>query len=136
MLTDTLTFYDLTRPLTGVGTFETEHHRQLIADIKTTIPTGRVIAISGIVGPGKTLLVRRLQEELERAGKIIVSKSLAVDKHRSTLVTLINALFCDVSGERDVQIPKQGEKREREPRLGTGSIYMVINIGLLARKHN
>ncbi|WP_158745708.1 AAA family ATPase [Acidisphaera sp. L21] len=45
-----------------------------------------------------------------------MSKSLAVDQKRSTIVTLIDALFYDLVLEGDVKIPKQGEKRERELR--------------------
>jgi type II secretory pathway predicted ATPase ExeA len=36
-----------------------------------------------------------------------------VDKHRATLATLISALFYDLSPEKNVKIPAQGEKRER-----------------------
>ena len=45
-----------------------------------------------------------------------LSKSLAVDKHRITLGTLITALFYDLSPEKPVRIPTQGEKRERDLR--------------------
>jgi type II secretory pathway predicted ATPase ExeA len=53
---------------------------------------------------------------LGKEGKILVSKSLSVDKNRATLSTLISALFYDLSSEKVIKIPTQGEKRERELR--------------------
>jgi len=35
------------------------------------------------------MLLRRLQEDLVREGKVTVSKSLSVDKERTTIPTLI-----------------------------------------------
>lgn len=48
---------------------------------------------------------------------MLVSKSVAVEKTRVTLGTLITALFCDLSAaDKEPTIPKQGELRERELR--------------------
>ncbi|HTV46140.1 MAG TPA: AAA family ATPase [Stellaceae bacterium] len=77
--------------------------------------TGRIAVIAGLVGSGKTVLLRRIEEELVRQ-KVVVAQSLAVDKERTTLATLIEALFYDLSSEKEVKIPKHGEKRERELR--------------------
>ncbi len=77
---------------------------------------GRLVAIAGIVGCGKTTTLRRLFNVLEKEGKILVSKSLSVDKARATLATLISALFYDLSADQEIKIPTQGEKRERELR--------------------
>ena len=52
---------------------------------------------------------------LTRAGRVAVSRSLAVEKTRVTLSTLIEALFYDL-GDKNVVIPKPPEKRERELR--------------------
>ncbi len=35
-----------------------------------------------------------------------------------TLGTLISALFYDLSADKEIKIPTQGEKRERELRIG------------------
>jgi type II secretory pathway predicted ATPase ExeA len=75
-----------------------------------------LIALSGIVGCGKTVTLRQLQEALDKEGRILVSKSLSVDKNRATLATLISALFYDLSAEKNIKISSQGEKRERELR--------------------
>ncbi|BCT67809.1 hypothetical protein NNRS527_01397 [Nitrosospira sp. NRS527] len=43
-----------------------------------------------------------------------VAKSLSVEKHSIKLATLITALFYNLAQDKLVQIPKQGERRERE----------------------
>ncbi|MGF6852785.1 SRSO17 transposase [Paraburkholderia sp. CI3] len=69
----------------------------------------------GVIGSGKTMMLRRLQQALEDEKRVTVSKSLAIEKHRIKLATFIVALFYDLSTEKQVRIPTQGEKREREP---------------------
>jgi type II secretory pathway predicted ATPase ExeA len=49
----------------------------------------------------KTVLVRQLQDELTREGKVLVAKSLSVDKERVTLQTLMMALLFDLSPEEE-----------------------------------
>jgi hypothetical protein len=80
-------------------------------DIKGAILEGRLI-----VGSGKTVTMRRLQQQLKEENKITVSKSLTVEKHSIKLGTLIAALYYDLAADKQVQIPKQGEGRERELR--------------------
>jgi type II secretory pathway predicted ATPase ExeA len=46
------------------------------------IRSGGLIALAGIVGSGKIVTLRRLQEVLREDGKILVAKSLSVDKER------------------------------------------------------
>ena len=53
---------------------------------------------------------------LHEEGKILVSKSLAVDKGRVNLGTLIMALFFDLATEKSFTVPTQAEKRERKLR--------------------
>lgn len=60
------------------------------------------------------MTLRRLQQQLTDENKIIVARSLSVEKHTIRLATLISALFYDLAPDRQVQIPKQGERRERE----------------------
>ena len=108
--------YGLALPFDEVGFFTTEHHQKIIKQMKAAIQAGRLVALSGLVGAGKTVLMRQLQEELVREGKVLVAKSLAVDKERVTLLTLMTALFFDLSPEKEPWIPSQGERRERELR--------------------
>jgi len=69
--------------------------------------------LSGIVGCGKTTMLRRIQDMLAQDKEILVSKSLSVEKSQLSLPVLINALFYDLAIEKDFKIPTQPEKRER-----------------------
>src|SRR3546814_484631 len=121
------------RPFQGVGNFETEHQRNLVREVCAAVQTGRLIVVSGLVGSGKTHLLRRIEDELARAGKVAVAKSLAVDKRRTSLPSLIEALFYDLSpGDRaQVKIPKQAERRERDlrdiMRKGKRPVVLVVD---------
>ncbi len=114
MLLDVMAHYRLIKDFRHAGFFETEQHKRIFRQLKTAIPNGYLIAVSGIVGSGKTTTLRRLQAILRKENKVIVSKSLSVEKSKVTVKTLISALFYDVSGDKDYKISKLGEKRERE----------------------
>ncbi|MBV8125239.1 MAG: ExeA family protein [Paucibacter sp.] len=114
MRVEVMQYYGLTQPLSQAGYHETEHHKQLIKDIKGAILEGRLIAVCGVVGSGKTVTLRRLQQVLKDENRISVAKSLSVEKHSIKLATLISALYYDLAQDKQVQIPKQGERRERE----------------------
>ncbi len=116
MRVEVMRHYGLTQPLSHAGYFETSQHKQLLKDIRSSILEGRLIAVCGVVGCGKTVTMRRLQQQLKDENRITVSKSLTVEKHSIKLASLIAALFYDLSADKQVQIPKQGERRERELR--------------------
>ncbi|QVN00038.1 ExeA family protein [Pseudomonas rhodesiae] len=116
MRVEVMQHYGLTLPLNQAGYFETAHHQQLIKDIKGAIFEGRLIALCGVIGSGKTVMLRRLQHIMEAEKKITVSKSFAIEKHSIKLATFIAALYYDLSTEKQVRIPTQGEKRERDLR--------------------
>lgn len=116
MRVEVMQHYGLTQPLSQAGYYETNHHKQLLKDIKAAIPEGKLIAVCGVVGSGKTVTMRRLQQMLKEEGRVTVSKSLSVEKQSIKLATLIAALFYDLTPDKQVQIPKQGERRERELR--------------------
>lgn len=113
MRAEVMGFYGLTRSPRALGYYETAHHRQLLQDIKQAVYDGDLVALCGVVGSGKTVTLRRLQELLAKDNRVVVSKSVSVEKSRATLGTLITALFCDLSPDKDPTIPKQGEVRER-----------------------
>ncbi|WP_143324247.1 MULTISPECIES: AAA family ATPase [unclassified Caulobacter] len=77
---------------------------------------GRPIFIwrAAVIGSGKTVLSRRLRADLEREGRVIVSRSLTVDKVKITVPLLISALFYDLSSDKGVVISRQSERRERD----------------------
>lgn len=114
MRVEVMQHYGFTTPFNQAGYYETDHHKQLMKDIRGAILEGRLIAVCGVVGSGKTVMMRRLQQALENEKRIIVSKSLAIEKHNIKLATFIAALFYDLSAEKQVKIPTQNEKRERD----------------------
>jgi type II secretory pathway predicted ATPase ExeA len=111
---EAMTFYGLHRDLNQAGYFATEHHDHIFEALKTAVKQGKLVVLSGIVGCGKTTLLRRIQDDLRRENEIRVSKSLALAKDRVTIQTLVTALFHDLSSEREVKIPTQSEHRERK----------------------
>lgn len=114
MLSDVMEFFQLKQTFEHVGYFETAQQTQLIKELKLAIRQGGLIAMTGVVGSGKTTTLRQLQTELKREKEVIISSSLAVDKNRVNLGTLITALFFDLSTERDFKPPSQPERRERK----------------------
>lgn len=66
------------------------------------------------MGSGKTIRLRRLQQFLKEENRVSVAKSISVEKHSIKLATLIAALYYNLSQEKQVQIPTQGERRDRE----------------------
>lgn len=116
MLAEVMEHFGLVKEFRRAGYYETEPQKQMFKDIKAAIHSGKLVALTGIIGCGKTTTLRRLFDVLDKEGKILVSKSLSVDKDRATLSTLIAALFYDLSADKEVKIPTTGEKRERELR--------------------
>ena len=114
MLTEVMRYYRLARPPIDAGFYETEHHAQVSRDIRAAIMGGRLIALTAVIGSGKTILSRRLRAELEREGRVIVSRSLSIEKVKITVPLLISALFYDLTPEKTVTISNQSERRERD----------------------
>ena len=110
MLTEVMEHYGLVRDFRKAGYYETRDQQQMFKDIKSAIYAGKLIALTGVIGCGKTVTLRKLQESLVQEGRVLVSKSLAVDKARTTLPTLIAALFYDLSPDKDVKNSRTGRK--------------------------
>lgn len=116
MQIEVMEYYGICRYFRDADFFETENQKRIFNHLKKIIPEGQLVALSGVVGCGKTTTLNRLQSQLLKENKVTVAKSLSVEKSRTNLGTLIAALFYDVSGDRDYRVPKAGEKRERELR--------------------
>jgi len=114
MLSDVMSYFGLNRAFEQAGYFETEQQGQIFKELKPLIGQGRLIALSGVVGCGKTTTLQRIQLELTQTKDILVSRCLAVDKDRINLGTLITALFYDLVTEKDFKLPSQPEQRERK----------------------
>jgi len=114
MRAEVMAYYGITKPLSRAGYYETEHHGQMLKNIRGAIQDGRIVALCGVIGSGKTVTLRRLQQQLKDENQIAVSRSLAVDKHSIKLGTLITALFYDLSPVKKARVPTRTEDRERE----------------------
>lgn len=114
MLSEAMAFYGLHRDFEHAGYFPTTHNEKMFDALKVAVQQGRLVVLSGIVGCGKSKLLRRIKDDLQRENKILVSKSMALAKDRVTVDTLVVAMFHDLSTEREVSIPGQAEKRERK----------------------
>ena len=113
MRAEVMEYYGLTRSPRALGYYETAHHRQLLQDIKQAAYDADLVALCGVVGAGKTVTLHRLQEVLARENRVIVSKAVAIEKSRITLNGLVTALFCDLSPDKRLAIPKNTELRDR-----------------------
>ncbi len=118
MLADVQAHFGLTRPFHKVGNFDTDHQRALVREVCSIVQTGRLVVVAGLVGSGKTHLLTRIEEELAKSSRVAVAKSLAVDKSRTSLPSLIEAMFYDLTmiDRAQIKIPKQPERRERDLR--------------------
>lgn len=114
MLTEVMRHYRLARPPIDVGYFETDHHKQMVADLRAAITGGRLIALTATIGSGKTALARQLRETLEAEGRVIVSRALSLEKIKITAPLLVSALFYDLSTDKLPTISSQTERRERD----------------------
>lgn len=113
MLSDVMNHFNLSREFDQAGYFDTEHHQYLIREIAAAIKKGRIIALAGIVGSGKTKLLRQLRQTLKQENAVVVARSLAVDKARVTLPVLMRAIAYDLAiGDKAIKLPKQPEDRE------------------------
>ena len=104
MLADVQSSYGLARPFQGAGNFETEHQRVIVREVCAAVQTGRLIVVSGLVGSGKTHLLRRIEDELARAGKVAVAKSLAAYMAVSQSLTAVDTRSNGIDGEGAKQL--------------------------------
>ena len=105
--------YGIQRDWGRAGYFETARAKEISGDILQAIMSGRLVAVSGPVGVGKTAMIHQLQDRIFAEKKVIFARSLSIDKPRIALPALMTALFLDVTGDPDMKVPTQPEKRER-----------------------
>jgi type II secretory pathway predicted ATPase ExeA len=113
MLSDVKEYYGFARDLGQSGYFETAQSQRTFKELRLAIKEGKLVALSGIVGSGKTTTLRRIQDTLIQEKEILVAKSLAIEKSKINLGTLMLALFFDVATDKDGRMPPQPERRER-----------------------
>lgn len=113
MLSDVMNYFNLSGEFDQAGYYDTENHRYLIKEMSAAIKKGRIIALAGIVGCGKTKLLQQLRHTLKQENAVVVARSLAVDKARVNLAVLMRAIAYDLAtDEKAVNLPRQPEDRE------------------------
>lgn len=113
MFSEVMEFFGLEKELDHLGFFETTSQKHLAKELKVAIAQGRLIALSGVVGSGKTTFLQKLMTDLTKSKEVVVSRSLAIESDKVRLVTLITALFYDLSPDKLEKVPSNSEKRER-----------------------
>jgi type II secretory pathway predicted ATPase ExeA len=115
MIFDALEFYGLDKDLSEAGFYKTEAIQELQNKIKKfTLNFGKIIAISGSVGSGKTAFINQIMHELKIENKCVVSYSYSSDRENVNIKTLMTALLLDLSEGNKVQIPTSSEMRDRK----------------------
>ncbi len=114
MIHDVKQFFGMEKEFRNADFLETESYRQIYNDVVSTIKDGYLVALTGIVGCGKTVTARKIRQDLKKRNEILVSTSLTVEKHRVKLGTLMHALFADLMTDKKAPIPSKLEFRERQ----------------------
>jgi len=113
MIHDVMEYFGLEKEFRNPGTFfEPPNSRKLYLDLKAAIKAGHLIALTGIVGCGKTTLCRRFKKKLFEDG-MLVSTSFAVEKERVTKSSIIQALFADVNTDKKLKLPRAVKFKEK-----------------------
>ncbi|MDX8126907.1 AAA family ATPase [Methylomonas sp. OY6] len=114
MYGEMMQYYGLVKDLDKADYFETEAFKSVLHSLEAAVMSGGIITLTGIVGVGKTRVIRHFQEGLKKNNQVVVAKSLATDKRRVNINTLYAALFADLPTPKDFKVPTQAEIRERK----------------------
>ena len=87
-------------------------YREIFDAAESALLAGRFIALCGVLGSGKTMMMQRLQKRLNDENYVVVA-SLPSDKTRVTTVTLVTALLRALSANERERFPAEGEARAR-----------------------
>ncbi|MCQ8105943.1 AAA family ATPase [Methylomonas sp. SURF-1] len=114
MYGEMMQYYGLVKDLDKADYFETEAFKSVLHSLEAAVMSGGIITLTGIVGVGKTRVIRHFQDGLKKNNQVVVAKSLATDKRRVNINTLYTALFADLPTPKDFKIITQTETRERK----------------------
>lgn len=114
MNNEVMQFFGLSKSFHHAPFLETEGVKQQIDNIKAATLAGGIIALTGMVGVGKTTLLWKIQQQLFDEKQVLVCRSLSTDKKRVNISTLYTALFFDLAKDKNFKVPSQPEQRERK----------------------
>jgi type II secretory pathway predicted ATPase ExeA len=122
MLSGVMEYFGFRTSLKPVTYYESEYHQQLLKELKAAIHGGGLVAFTGIVGSGKTVLLARLQQQLRDEGQIEVCESLAFEVSKVTPTTLKLALYYDrLRSARRPLSATQNNRRNPQTPISSGS---------------
>src|SRR5216683_269053 len=113
MLSGVMEHFGFVKSLHPVAYDDSAYHQHVFTDLQAAIHEGGIVAFTGMVGSGKTVLLARMQHHLREGGQIQGCESLVFDVQRVTLSTLKLALYYDLATEKDGDITGKPEKSER-----------------------
>jgi type II secretory pathway predicted ATPase ExeA len=88
MLSGVMEHFGFSKSLHPVTYYDSAYHQQVFTDLNAAIHAGGIVAFTGMVGSGKTMLLARMQHHLREGGHIQVCESLVFEVQRVTLSTL------------------------------------------------
>lgn len=109
--TSYLNYYGINRPFQHAGFYETTQLKDLLDRMKMAIKHGGLIALSGMIGSGKTVTLRRLREDLKKEREVAICRSMSVQKDRVGLDSLMIAIYYDLTISKDLKIPSYSKER-------------------------
>ena len=88
-------------------------YEEVLQEIKAAINDGQLIVLAGVIGSGKTTLMRQLRQQLEQEKQVVIAKPAGVETERANIATIMTALYYDLSPQKEVKVPSHIEKRGR-----------------------
>ncbi len=71
MLSDVMEHFGLSKGLHPVAYDDSDYHQHVCKDLKAAVHEGGIVAFTGVVGSGKTVLLARMQRHLREEGRIV-----------------------------------------------------------------
>jgi len=118
MLSGVMEHFGFGTSLHPVAYYDSAYHQHVCTDLNAAVHEGGIVAFTGMVGSGKTVLLARMQHHLREGGQIQVCESLVFDVQRVTLSTLKLALYLTFRTPRMViRVFSQGhfERAQHKP---------------------
>ena len=69
MYQQALNKFNLSKPFIKSGYFETNQYKDIYSDLKKIISLGGIVSLTGMVGSGKTTMLRKIKQELDKDKK-------------------------------------------------------------------
>lgn len=113
MLSGVLEPFGLSKSLHRVAYYDSEYHQHVFQDRQAASRDGGLVAVTGVVGSGTTVLLARRQQHLREEGQSAVCASLVFAVQRGTRPTLKWALYDDLATAKDGDITGKPDKSER-----------------------